>query len=107
MDKIVGHLEVGTNGKGEVIINHPDLKPDADGVGHIVFSPTQARILGDLLFQKATNAECEAGGIKTCCCGHFLSRHIGYRGVLARLQKAKADHDGMGCTACLDCNELP
>lgn len=36
-----GVLEVGTNGRAEVVINHPDLKPDAHGVGHIVFSIEQ------------------------------------------------------------------
>jgi hypothetical protein len=57
MDEIVaGTLEVGTTGDGEVVINHPDLKPDADGVGHIVFSPAQARGLGDLLLRKAEDA---------------------------------------------------
>lgn len=50
-------LEVGTNGDGEVVINHPDLMPDANGVGHIVFSPDQARNLAWLLQQKAHSAE--------------------------------------------------
>lgn len=36
-----GTLEVGNNGC-EIIVNHPDLKPDANGVGHIVFSADQA-----------------------------------------------------------------
>ena len=38
-DKIEGYLEVGCNDQGEVVVNHPDLKPDENGVGHIVFSP--------------------------------------------------------------------
>lgn len=59
MDKIEGVLEVGHNDKGEVVINHPDLKPDQSGVGHIVFSPTQARHLAMLLNQKASEAERE------------------------------------------------
>ncbi len=50
-------LEVGTNGAGEVIVNHPDLQPDENGVGHIVFSPEQARALAFLLQQKAHSAE--------------------------------------------------
>lgn len=50
-------LDVGTNGAGEVVINHPDLSPDADGVGHIVFSPAQARNLATLLVRKARDAE--------------------------------------------------
>lgn len=50
-------LEVGTNGSGEVIVNHPDLRPDENGVGHIIFSPQQARTLAFLLQQKAHSAE--------------------------------------------------
>jgi len=52
-------LEVGTNGKGEVVINHPDLYPDENGVGHIVFSPRQARSLANLLNKKAVEADKE------------------------------------------------
>jgi hypothetical protein len=59
-DVILGYLEVGTNGGGEVVINHPDLKPDKDGVGHIVFSPDQARRLAVLLQGKADEAEKES-----------------------------------------------
>lgn len=50
-------LEVGTNGDGEVVVNHPDLQPDKNGVGHIIFSPEQARALAFLLQQKAHSAE--------------------------------------------------
>lgn len=56
-DKITGVLEVGTNGNGEVVINHPDLQPDENGVGHIVFSPQQARNLARLLNDHANKAE--------------------------------------------------
>jgi hypothetical protein len=52
-------LEVGTNGNGEVVVNHPDLQPDENGVGHIVFSPHQARNLAYLLREKAVSAEVE------------------------------------------------
>ena len=52
-DKIEGYLEVGTNDQGEVVVNHPDLKPDANGVGHIVFSKNQARNLANLLLKHA------------------------------------------------------
>lgn len=58
-DKMMGVLEVGTNGKGEVIINHPDLQRDADGIAHIVFSPNQARNLARLLNEKAKDADTE------------------------------------------------
>lgn len=49
-----GFLEVGlsTDGK-EVVVNHPDLQPDENGVGHIVFSPSEARHLAMLLLAKA------------------------------------------------------
>lgn len=60
-DKITGVLEVGTNDNGEVVINHPDLKPDKNGVGHIVFSPRQARDLAMLLVMKAAEAEVNHG----------------------------------------------
>ena len=52
-----GFLEVGLNGQGEIVINHPDLKPDADGVGHIVFSVAQARHLAYSLLKHAGQAE--------------------------------------------------
>jgi hypothetical protein len=58
-DKIEGFLEIGT-ANGEVIVNHPDLKPDENGVGHIVFSPNQARNLGGLLYKHADLAQRES-----------------------------------------------
>lgn len=51
-----GFLDVGLNG-GEIVVNHPDLKPDADGIGHIVFSPEQARHFAALLLNHADQAE--------------------------------------------------
>jgi hypothetical protein len=54
-----GVLEVGTSGLGEVVVNHPDLEPDAQGVGHIVFSPSQARSPARILLLKADEAEGE------------------------------------------------
>lgn len=56
-DKVAGYLEVGCDDCGQVVVNHPDLKPDANGVGHIVFSPAQARELARLLLVKAIEAE--------------------------------------------------
>jgi len=58
-DIVKGTLFVGTNGKGEVVINHPDLEPDENGIGHIVFSPRQARSLAKLLENKAHEADQE------------------------------------------------
>jgi hypothetical protein len=60
-----GALEVGTNGSGEVVINHPDLEPDENGIGHIVFSVEQARNLANLLMSKAADASVERGDMKT------------------------------------------
>jgi hypothetical protein len=57
VDKIVGFLEVGCNDQNEIVINHPDLKLDEYGVGHIVFSVNQARNLAKLLIDKAMEAD--------------------------------------------------
>lgn len=57
VDKIEGFLEVGRNDNFEVVVNHPDLKPDENGVGHIVFSPAQARNLAQLLLKHASDVE--------------------------------------------------
>ena len=65
-----GVLEVGTNGSGEVVINHPDLQPDDNGVGHIVFSVEQARNLANLLQSKAADALVERGDLKTTFTNH-------------------------------------
>ena len=59
MDRVKGYLEIGRNDQGEVIINHPDLKLDENGVGHIVFSINQARNLARLLEKQAREAELE------------------------------------------------
>jgi hypothetical protein len=48
-------LWVGTEG-GEVVINHPDIDPDENGVGHIIFSPEQAESLAKLLLGHAQEA---------------------------------------------------
>jgi hypothetical protein len=58
-DVIAGYLEVGTNGHGSIIVNHPNLETDENGIGHLVFSPNQARNLAKLLNKKATEAESE------------------------------------------------
>jgi hypothetical protein len=56
IDRIEGHLEVGFNDDGEIVVNHPDLKPDANGIGHIIFSINQAQHLSALLARKAGEA---------------------------------------------------
>jgi hypothetical protein len=53
---IGGYLEVGLNDQNEIVINHPDLKPDENGVGHIVFSVAQALDLARLLTKHAKEA---------------------------------------------------
>lgn len=63
-------LEVGTNGKGEVVVNHPQLAIDENGVGHIVFSPEQAIGLADLLVKHAGIAYREAAGHTPKCKGN-------------------------------------
>lgn len=81
MDKVSGFLEVGRNQQNEVVINHPDLKPDADGVGHIVFSPDQARNLARLLWKNADQADGETGNP-----GHFeICREMARRNLDIRL----------------------
>lgn len=55
-DKVAGFLEVGLNERGEVVINHPDLKPDENGVGHIVFSSTQAYDFAQIVMKHAIDA---------------------------------------------------
>jgi hypothetical protein len=63
MDKTEGFLEVGISEDGrEVVVNHPDLKPDKNGVGHIVFSPAQARSLAESLLAKAADIDIEGSG---------------------------------------------
>jgi len=60
VDKITGFLEVGLNDGGEIVVNHPDLKPDENGVGHIVFSSNQARNLARLLDKHADQSDRDA-----------------------------------------------
>lgn len=53
-----GFLEVGIDPENhQVVINHPDLHPDENGVGHIKFSPGQAINLARLLLTKAAEAQ--------------------------------------------------
>jgi hypothetical protein len=51
-----GVLEVGDDGVN-VVVNHPDLKPDENGVGHIVFSVSQARHFAGLILERANQLE--------------------------------------------------
>lgn len=60
-DRISGYLEVGINDRGDVVINHPALDVDAHGVGHVAFSPRQARGLALTLLRKVDEVERAAG----------------------------------------------
>ncbi len=60
-----GFIEVGLTQDGSyVIVNHPDLDPDDDGCGHIVFSPDQARAFAMLLLKCAD--ECDLARLPRC-----------------------------------------
>jgi hypothetical protein len=52
-DVDAGTIEVGRNGRYEVVVN---LDNDINGIGHLVFSPRQARRLANLLMKHATEA---------------------------------------------------
>jgi hypothetical protein len=103
-DKVEGYLEVGRNDRGEVVINHPDLKPDAEGVGHIVFSPQQARNLASLLLDHAEAIE----PIWSTQTLFVIENAIdGSQSFLVRQQELKTEiHDQFCCCgnpdACLD-----
>ena len=61
MDKVGDALEVTrTDDTQEVVIIHPDLKPDSSGLSRLVLSPRHARYLANLLVEHAAAAEAEA-----------------------------------------------
>lgn len=58
MEKVAGILEVSlTEDTHEIVIVHPNLKPDSDGAGRIVLSPRHSRHLASLLLEQAKEAE--------------------------------------------------
>ena len=61
-----GFLEVGSNGQGEVVTNHGELKPDENGVGHIIFSVAEARTLAAILTKQADIAQEELRIVPQC-----------------------------------------
>jgi hypothetical protein len=76
-----GELIVGlTEDCQNVVINHPDLLPDADGCGHIVFSPDQARNLAWLLFRKANIIE----GTECAHCNRPITQETGWATAMLR-----------------------
>jgi hypothetical protein len=54
-----GFLYVGHNEQYEIVVNHPDLEPDENGVGHIVFSVSQARGFAYTILRHADECENE------------------------------------------------
>lgn len=53
-DHVEGYLEVGCNDVGEVILN---LDHERNGIGHLVFSPAQARAIGSSFIDKAKEGD--------------------------------------------------
>jgi hypothetical protein len=63
MERVAGVLEVWrTDDTHQIVINHPNSKPDAKGACRIVISPRHARHLAHLLIEEAADAEAEANG---------------------------------------------
>lgn len=94
MEKIEGYLEVGANENGEIVINHPDLKPDENGVGHIVFSPGQARNLARLLLKNAEEIEAAPISSKVFTFPYLVTLQLDEeQDVIARIPELP------GCTA--------
>jgi hypothetical protein len=61
VDKVAGFLEVArTDDTHEIVVSHPPLLSDANGLSQIVISPRHARHLANLLIEHATYAEAEA-----------------------------------------------
>lgn len=58
-------LEIGRLETYEVVMNHPQMQLDKNGMGHIIFSPAQARNLACLLIKHALLCEMEKSGITT------------------------------------------
>jgi hypothetical protein len=73
---IVAMTEDGQN----IVINHPDLEPDAEGCGHIVFSPDQARNLAWMLFLKANIVE----GLICANCNNPITQGGGWATAMFR-----------------------
>jgi hypothetical protein len=58
VDRVAGFWEVDRVGDGcSVAIQHPEVKPDEEGMCHIELSPRQARHLASLLMMYAEEAE--------------------------------------------------
>lgn len=63
MDRVAGFLEIDRTGDTyEIVITHPQTKPDANGLVRVFLQPRHARYLANLLIEHATYAEAEAVG---------------------------------------------
>jgi ribosomal protein S27AE len=70
-----GELLVGITEDGQnIVINHPDLQPDAEGCGHIVFSPMEAVNLAVILMKKSQVAR----GLVCGHCGDVITQDGGH-----------------------------
>lgn len=62
MDIVAGFLEIDErDDTHEIVVKHPVLQPDSNGLVHFVLMPRQARHLANLLVEYATTAEAEMG----------------------------------------------
>lgn len=61
-EQVEGFVEVGTNGEGSVVLNHPTDHVDEHGVGHIIFSPKQAVAFATSLLRHVLIALEESAG---------------------------------------------
>lgn len=60
MEKVAGFLQIDwRNDTHEIVISHPILTPDANGLVHIALIPRHARHLANLLIENAADAEAE------------------------------------------------
>ena len=55
----MGSWKSAPTGAAWWVVNHPDLRPDEHGTGHILFSPDQAKALALILLQQADAASSE------------------------------------------------
>lgn len=63
MDRVAGFLDIDRRrDTHEIVISHRAVKPDANGLVHIMLLPRYARHLANLLIENATYAEAEAAG---------------------------------------------
>lgn len=97
-DRVAGHLEVGSDGGGQVVVNL-----DYDRTGHIIFSPRQARALAVTLMRKAAQAECEVGAAVANLAPAPMGACVACAHILPM---AAWDARFPGCGICAECLRL-